>query len=648
MAQVTTPPPSSHSKHRRVRSTPDHASPGSSGDETYSVSPAAPSTPFSPLESRGGVTIPSTPLSPPSDGVVDRGERCHGRSIEETKCSFKPASVAELYDDQIFLRNPDEKSAPDPIVVKSGSMAPFQKSTFVPTSMRRRGQTILHPHLMASRSDPADMYAMLENQRPQPYDGHFMQVHPEETVISISSRPGSSSREEESAAFEEYVRAGHSDKINAGNAQAKLTPEACLFVANLRKDKTDRELHAALIDEFETYGTCYVKVKRNGDMPIAFVQFHEKSNADSAMERATGASILERPCRIERARAPRSVFVSRRDGRTPSKAEVLQLLQKVGEVDKVWEISEIERERFALAPGFGCRFTFYQDSIDAIAYYRDHRIYDVETFRAPERNCAPTFAWDSILSHPNRLSNIPRFDADIHLRNALWVGGLPSSVTKSELLRVFSNPRRVISHVDIKIRTMAADISEASYAVIHFADDQSASDAALCTYRRLRLFNGERVRIQWAFKDFVRNVGHGPTVGLKNHGGCGFGTYFGNGPIQDSSCSFGLDFGRGTHGVPLPFRAFGNHPRPAGDVASSHAGFVNGAGHFPVGNFMGQNSAQHAAVNSQVYGMYPGSIAATHTNGGHVANRATSSAPFVGYPVVNGTYPMCTRFPSRL
>ncbi|OMP88749.1 Multicopy suppressor of sporulation protein msa1 [Diplodia seriata] len=268
MAQVT-PPPSSPREHRRARSTPQRVSPDSSGDETSFMSPGAPSIPSSPVESRGGVTVPSTPLSPPLD-------------------------------------------------------------------------------------DP------------------FMPVHPEETVSSTSSRPGSSSREEESAAFEAYVRAGRSEKIDAGNAQAKLTPEACLFVASLRKDKPDREIHAALVEEFRRYGTCYIKVKRNGEIPIAFVQYHGKNNANIAMECATGASILERPCRIEKARAPRSVFVSRRDGRTPSRAEVLQLLQKVGEVDKVWAISELERERFALPPGFGCRFAFYQDSVDAITVGPHH------------------------------------------------------------------------------------------------------------------------------------------------------------------------------------------------------------------------------------------------------------------------------------
>ncbi|KAL0261642.1 hypothetical protein SLS55_003072 [Diplodia seriata] len=624
MAQVT-PPPSSPREHRRARSTPQRVSSDSSGDETSFMSPGAPSIPSSPVESRGGVTVPSTPLSPPLDGDADHDERCRDGSIGEMKGSSKPASVADLYDAKIFLTDSDETPAPCPTVVK-----PDRKALFEGSALSRRRQALQRPHLIPSRSDPVGLYAMVENQLPQPREDPFMPVHPEETVSSTSSRPGSSSREEESAAFEAYVRAGRSEKIDAGNAQAKLTPEACLFVASLRKDKPDREIHAALVEEFRRYGTCYIKVKRNGEIPIAFVQYHGKNNANIAMECATGASILERPCRIEKARAPRSVFVSRRDGRTPSRAEVLQLLQKVGEVDKVWAISELERERFALPPGFGCRFAFYQDSVDAITYYRDHRVYDVENFRAPERNPLPTFARDSILSEPNRTANIPRFDANVHMRNALWVGGLPSSVSKSEVLRIFSNPRRVISHVDIRIRTVAPGTGEASYAVINFADDQSAFDAALCTYRRLRLSNGERVRIQWAFKDLARNFGRGPISGFRDYDDCAFGTYLG-------TCSYPRPSGGmappGPHG---PHGPYGLH--------GPHGAFVNGTSQFPVGHIAGQQSAQHVAqhavVNSQIYGMYP--------NGGHVANRAIPSTGFVGYPVVNGTYPVCSRFPTRL
>lgn len=99
---------------------------------------------------------------------------------------------------------------------------------------------------------------------------------------------------------------------------------------------------------------------------------------------------------------------------------------------------------------------------DYLQRYRDHLVYDVESFLAPEKNHQPTFDWGSVLSEPNRSSTTPNFDFNIHMRNALWVGGLPPSVTKSELMRVFINQRRVVSNVDIRIRTAAPSTSMSS------------------------------------------------------------------------------------------------------------------------------------------------------------------------------------------
>lgn len=60
------------------------------------------------------------------------------------------------------------------------------------------------------------------------------------------------------------------------------------------------------------------------------------------------------------------LYVYRRDGKLPSEKEVLKLLAKSGELDKVWAPTETELEKYGLAPGFCVRFKFYQDSVEAI------------------------------------------------------------------------------------------------------------------------------------------------------------------------------------------------------------------------------------------------------------------------------------------
>ena len=71
-----------------------------------------------------------------------------------------------------------------------------------------------------------------------------------------------------------------------------------------------------------------------------------------------------------------------------------------------------------------------------------------------------------MLSAPNNSSTIPRFDPNVHMPNALWVGDLPASITKHELLRIFATLHRVVVHVDIKIRTANPDGSKWPYPVL--------------------------------------------------------------------------------------------------------------------------------------------------------------------------------------
>lgn len=74
---------------------------------------------------------------------------------------------------------------------------------------------------------------------------------------------------------------------------------------SLPKDKTDAQIYEALAEKFEKFGRCYIKLKRDRGMPIAFVQYHDPKVAIAALELAVGAVIINRKCRIERAKAPR-------------------------------------------------------------------------------------------------------------------------------------------------------------------------------------------------------------------------------------------------------------------------------------------------------------------------------------------------------
>ena len=60
-----------------------------------------------------------------------------------------------------------------------------------------------------------------------------------------------------------------------------------------------------MLDAFSKFGECHVKLKRDRGMPIAFVQYHSNGDATTALEEGSKLYILGRPCRTERAKAPR-------------------------------------------------------------------------------------------------------------------------------------------------------------------------------------------------------------------------------------------------------------------------------------------------------------------------------------------------------
>ncbi len=80
------------------------------------------------------------------------------------------------------------------------------------------------------------------------------------------------------------------ETLSADNAQARLPPQACVFVAkyvldspadliltasSLSNQRTDEQLQHSCEQKFSTWGRCYAKIRRDKNkMPLAFVQFH--------------------------------------------------------------------------------------------------------------------------------------------------------------------------------------------------------------------------------------------------------------------------------------------------------------------------------------------------------------------------------------
>ncbi|KAK8204706.1 hypothetical protein IWZ01DRAFT_73999 [Phyllosticta capitalensis] len=288
-------------------------------------------------------------------------------------------------------------------------------------------------------------------------------------------------------------RQGH--KVTADNAQAHLKPECCIFVANLPSARPDALIGSALNDVFSRFGKCFVKLKRDRGMPIAFVQYDNSADASQALDQGAGLIILGRKCRTERAKAPSKsstplpvsllmctgcVYVSRRDGAMPSEGEVVGLLASRGEVEKTWAPTETEQELHKLPPGFFVRFAYYQDAVDAMNALRDVPKYHVEAQQTPR---SPSlFDPASVLARPHPKARPPLFDPSKHDNRALWIGDLPETITKADLARVFGGIGRQIRYIELRIRSNTANKAGfTSFAFIHYVDARGAHMAACMT-----------------------------------------------------------------------------------------------------------------------------------------------------------------------
>ncbi|KAK7548383.1 hypothetical protein IWX48DRAFT_248483 [Phyllosticta citricarpa] len=357
---------------------------------------------------------------------------------------------------------------------------------------------------MASTSDEDMADAPAEQVKPadvRPVDFKPVDVEPVD-VEPVDVKPATESPDPFSP---RPGKKGH--MVTADNAQAHYKPECCIFVANLPTAQPDDIIRSALSELFSRFGKCFIKLKRDRGMPIAFVQFDNAADADKALGQGDSLFVLGRKCRTERAKAPRCLYVSRRDGSMPTEDEVLRLMKNRGEIEKTWVPSDTDQEVHKLAPGFFVKFVYYQDAVDAINALRDRPTYNVEAQQTP-RSAIALFDPSSVLTTPYPNSRAPLFDASQHDSRALWVGELPDTVTKSDLARVFGGPGREIGFIELRIRSNTDRSDFMSYAFIHYKEPQSAFMAARMTFGTLRLFNKRNVKVQYARKPYWQLVGH--------------------------------------------------------------------------------------------------------------------------------------------
>ncbi|KAI4748642.1 hypothetical protein E4T50_01070 [Aureobasidium sp. EXF-12298] len=244
--------------------------------------------------------------------------------------------------------------------------------------------------------------------------------------------------------------------VTAENAQALFSPSACIFVANLDRTRSGIDLTEAVQSLFSRTGPCWVKVRFDRkNIPAAFVQFQTDEEAIEANERFHGARIFGRPCRIKNARAPRTVFVSRRDQADLNVPEARYYLEQFGKLEHFWTPSHTERAMYNLPAGAFLRFEFFQHCQVALRALRNHETLTFTLAQLDRRQPAAT-SYNTILPEV-----VP---------NAIYIGDLPYSITENTLLQIFSHYGR-ISNVEFSADQTPEGIV---FAFIYFEKDTAA------------------------------------------------------------------------------------------------------------------------------------------------------------------------------
>ncbi|MCJ1288114.1 hypothetical protein MMC26_007469 [Xylographa opegraphella] len=287
-------------------------------------------------------------------------------------------------------------------------------------------------------------------------------------------------------------------EVTNDNAQALLPPMACVFVANLSSTRTDEQLEYSVTRVFEQFGRVYVKIRRdNRSMPYAFAQYENVSDSERAIEHGRGIAIDGRQCRTERAKAHRSLYLSRVTGGAISEEEACDILKDFGPFEKVWVTSPTDKEMYRLPDGVWVMWAYFQGARDAQNAFKDHPKFRLEEPALPtETKSRVDRTNQSPLTRltPGRSYETPQLRMwRTPDRSSVYVGGLPLSVTQAQLCTLFQAHGRV-NGVEIISKPVnnAAAVGICVFAFVELGSEEEARCAVSQDY----VLDGVRLRVE--------------------------------------------------------------------------------------------------------------------------------------------------------
>ncbi|XP_061759537.1 RNA-binding protein 15 [Nerophis ophidion] len=207
-----------------------------------------------------------------------------------------------------------------------------------------------------------------------------------------------------------------------------------LKISDLGTQLSDEDVEDGLFHEFKKYGDVSVKLSRNNDERIAFVNFRKPEDARAAKHARGRLVLYDRPLKIE------AVYINRRKSRSP-----------------------VERDLYGAAPSH----RHLQRPLSPTGLgYRDYRLQQLALGRLPPPPPPPLpreldrereFALFEARARPAFIAERASFreedflspEVDQRANRTLFLGNLDTSITETDLRRAF-DMFGVITGVDIK------------------------------------------------------------------------------------------------------------------------------------------------------------------------------------------------------
>ncbi|KAK1252582.1 hypothetical protein MKX08_003769 [Trichoderma sp. CBMAI-0020] len=302
------------------------------------------------------------------------------------------------------------------------------------------------------------------------------------------------------------------------DAQNIYPSSACVFVANLSQNFDDGKLGVEVTKYFSQFGTVFVKIRRDSrQMPFAFCQFTSDTDAENAEKYGSGAMILGRPCRVEKATAHSSFVVYKLSGEETSRQEAYDLLSTLGTVAKVYPLGSRSQKTEKLPPAMVVHYKRY-DSLRSV----------VKTFEGHPEFCVDAYDPKTGTRQQNKRGDQQNFAQYEKDRRSAYFGNLPLTMTSDGLKSLASSCGKVICAelATKEIPQIGGKTITTCFGFVEFMRPDSV-DNAIMSYHR-KPINGhvakverKRTRILNGFSYAANNPQRGYSVAIPStwHGG---------------------------------------------------------------------------------------------------------------------------------